>query len=318
MKALFAICLVALAAVVSFGAPRLALAQSDAYKQHLDNGVKLYQDQNYQGAIVEFEAAYQERPKASPLVNLALCYKKLFKYPKAIATLETALAKHGDTMEASDKQAARDAIAEMKQLLGYASVRVSPPGATVTVDGEAASGEVLSKPIPLAPGQHTFGASMPGYVAAQQQVTIASGEQPQAVTLTLARISGTAPPPEVGPPIGPRTDKPTPKRKLGLLITGAVLAAFGVVNAAIGVVFVASDQCVSGACTTSFSNTKPNLGPQKAAGAVALVTGGVLIAAGVPMMVIGAHKSAPRPVKPAAIRPFFLVGPSRAEMVLTF
>src|SRR5262249_17820800 len=110
-------------------------AASPEYKQHMDNGVKLYQDKNYEAAIAEFTAAYRVKAKASPLLNISLCHKALFQYPKAIEALETALSKHGDTMEASDKKAAQDAIAEMRALLAYGKVEVRPPNAIASLDG---------------------------------------------------------------------------------------------------------------------------------------------------------------------------------------
>ncbi|HRI64617.1 MAG TPA: tetratricopeptide repeat protein, partial [Polyangium sp.] len=81
-------------------------SSADTYKQHMSNGVKLFNDGNFGAAVAEFEAAYAERPRASPLVNLALCHKSLFQYPKAIAALERALELHSDTMEAEDRAAA--------------------------------------------------------------------------------------------------------------------------------------------------------------------------------------------------------------------
>src|SRR5262249_16357848 len=96
----------AVASPIAMILERPALAQEAAYKEHMDNGVKLYADQNYEGALVEFKAAYKARPKASPLTNIALCYKSLFKYPKAIAALEKATTEHGDEMDPADKQAA--------------------------------------------------------------------------------------------------------------------------------------------------------------------------------------------------------------------
>src|SRR4051794_26654217 len=85
--------------VAVIAAPAAAMAQGDAYKQHMDNGVKLFHDQNYSAAITEFRAAYEARPNPNPLVNIALCEKAVFHYPKAIAALEAVLAKHGDAME---------------------------------------------------------------------------------------------------------------------------------------------------------------------------------------------------------------------------
>ena len=45
----------------------------------------------------------------SPLLNVALCEKALFRYPLAIAALERALSEHGEEMSAKDKKAASDA-----------------------------------------------------------------------------------------------------------------------------------------------------------------------------------------------------------------
>src|SRR5438477_7435815 len=65
--------------------------EAPGYKQHMENGVKVYEDKNYEAALVEFEAAYGIKKKPGPLLNIALCHKKLFNYPKAIRALETAL-----------------------------------------------------------------------------------------------------------------------------------------------------------------------------------------------------------------------------------
>src|SRR5690349_18824054 len=94
-------------AIVCVLAPAVAAAQTDAeaaYKQHMKNGVKLYQDANYRSAIAEFEAAYAAQAKPSPLINIALCEKALFHYPRAIEALERALSKHEAQLTPADKK----------------------------------------------------------------------------------------------------------------------------------------------------------------------------------------------------------------------
>ena len=182
-----ALCAAVLTAVLALGlaAPATAFAQDaraaeDAaarYKLHMANGVKLYQDKNYQAAIAEFEAAYAAQPKPSPLTNVALCHKAQFRYPKAIATLERALAAHGEGMSAADKKQVTDAIAEMKGLLGFVEVTVVPAEATIAVDGEALPAGAARQPIPLGPGEHTLAAEAPGYARAEQKVTVTSGNE---------------------------------------------------------------------------------------------------------------------------------------------
>lgn len=179
----------ALAASVAL-APSSALAQADEYKQRMDKGVKLYLDKNYEAAIVEFKAAYNARPKGSPLVNISLCYKSLFDYPKAILALEEALAKHSDTMDEPTKKAAQDAIVEMRDLLAYVTVQVSPAQATLTIDGEDLPASALKAPIPLGPGPHRIIARAEGHASAEESVTLASGEKDHVVKLALTPDKG--------------------------------------------------------------------------------------------------------------------------------
>jgi tetratricopeptide (TPR) repeat protein len=145
----------ALAFVIALAASGAAQAQApattgDTYKQHMANGVKLYTDHDYAAAVAEFQAAYEAKPSANPLVNIALCDKEMFHYPEAIGVLITALARHGDGMDAADKAAAEQAISEMHALLGKVTVTVQPPGAKVLVDGEEVK---IDRPIELGPGK---------------------------------------------------------------------------------------------------------------------------------------------------------------------
>lgn len=171
-------------------APSPAFAQVDEYKQRMDKGVRLFQDKNYEAAIVEFREAYNARPKASPLVNISLCYKGLFNYPKAIAALEEALAKHSDTMDEGTKKAAESAIVEMRDLLAFITIEVTPKDASITIDGDDLPEGALDKPIPLGPGPHRVGARAAGHAGSEQTITLASGEKDRKVRIALTPDKG--------------------------------------------------------------------------------------------------------------------------------
>jgi hypothetical protein len=162
-------------ALIALHAPA-AWAQGDPYKLHMENGVKLYNDRNYPAAVAEFTAAYDARPRANPLLNIALCEKALFHYPKAIAALSTALGKHGDTMDPADKKASEDAIKEMRALLGTVTVKLSPPQATLVVDGEELPAGAAKDRLDLGPGAHRIEARADGFAGGDQSVTVASGQ----------------------------------------------------------------------------------------------------------------------------------------------
>jgi hypothetical protein len=203
--------------VAVIATPAAAWAQGDAYKQHMDNGVKLFHDQNYPAAITEFRAAYEARPSPNPLVNIALCEKAVFHYPRAIAALEAAIAKHGDAMDPGDKKAAEEAITEMRGLLGTVTVTVAPQHATVVVDGEELPPGAAHKPIPLGPGAHKIEARAEGFAAGEQSVTVTSGKAAQ-VTFTLVADKAPVPP----PPVTKKDDPPT-RRGFYLLGLGSML-----------------------------------------------------------------------------------------------
>lgn len=161
----------------------------DAYKLHMENGVKLFEDRNYDAARAEFRAAYDARPRANPLINIALAYKAEFKYPKAIEALEKALAQHQDTMSTGDIKAAEGELKDMRALLARVTIVVSPAGAMVAVDGEPLSAAALEQPVPLGPGTHRITASAEGFASIEQRLTVASGEASE-VALTLTPDQG--------------------------------------------------------------------------------------------------------------------------------
>ena len=303
-------------AAVSTLAPRAAHAEVEAYKQHMDNGVKLFTDHNYPAAIAEFQAAYQLKPKASPLINTALCYKAQFKYPKAIETLETALAKHADTMDDADKKAAEDAITEMKALLAYVKVNVTPAEAAVTVDGELQAKNAEQK-VPVAPGVHRIGAKLDGYTGSEQEISVASGDQKE-LTLTLTAASAT--PADAKDP-GKPVKKPPTRYSTSLMVMGIVVSAVGFVSGGSGILlYAAANQCAtktapdpSGIC----DDPKRSKG-----GAVALMAVGVVgLGVGIPMAIVGngppAKAKTPPPPTKAAL-PTVLIGPTSAAVRWAF
>lgn len=172
--------------------PNPAFAQAaDEYQQRMDKGIKLYQDNNFDAAIAEFEAAYKISPKPGPLINISLCHKSRFQYPKAIVVLEQALQKHGDSMDAATKKAAEDAITEMRGLLSYVTVTLDPPYATLIIDGEVQPEEAKkAQMIALGPGTHRIGAKAEGYASAEQTITLTSGDKSAKVSLALVPDKG--------------------------------------------------------------------------------------------------------------------------------
>ncbi|MBW2453797.1 MAG: hypothetical protein JRI68_04775 [Deltaproteobacteria bacterium] len=170
--------------------PDPAIREKSAYQRRLDNGVKLYREGNYPAAIAEFQEAYRSEPKASPLINLALSYKKLFRYAKAIEVLEQALAKHTDTMKPEHREAAEREVRELNALLAWVTVTLSPPTAQLFIDNEAVPAAKLSTPIALSPGSHQFRAEADGHKRVEVSRTVTSGMNNAVIALTLVPTTG--------------------------------------------------------------------------------------------------------------------------------
>ncbi len=158
--------------------------------EHFQNGVKLYQDKNYKGALAEFEAAYQLKPGASSLQNIALCLKALFRYAEAADTLEKLLAKHGSEIDEQERAQVESAIHELSSLVGSINVKVSPPNARVTIDGRTIDAKALEKGVRLDVGEHTVAASAPGYATVSHVVRVAGGQTHIPVGIALTPTMG--------------------------------------------------------------------------------------------------------------------------------
>ncbi len=159
--------------------PSAAFCQDDpaleVFRQHMRVGVDFYGQKNYVAAILEFEEAYKAKPKASPLVNMALCHKAMFAYPKAVRALETALEKHTATMTEDEQTAAKKEIDEMRVLLAYVTFKVTPNKFLVVIDNEPYPDAALGKAVSLSPGPHNLKIIAEGYATIEEQVKLASG-----------------------------------------------------------------------------------------------------------------------------------------------
>ena len=164
--------------------------RTELARRHFKNGVKLFQDKNYQGALAEFEAAYELKPGASSLQNVALSLKALFRYAEAARKLDLLLARHGSELSENDRKTVREAVDELNQLVGTIQLRVEPAAARVTIDGRSVSAAERAAGIRLDVGEHTIVAEAAGYDRLVQVVRIPGGKTRLPVDLVLRPVAG--------------------------------------------------------------------------------------------------------------------------------
>ena len=158
----------------------------------MNNGVRLFKAGLWDGAIAEFQAAYDAEPKASPLINLALTHKKLADPVKALEVLEMALAKHRDSMPADQIEAAEREAKEMRALLAFVTVEVRPSLEQVElfVDDHARPGFHPGDELVLPPGMRRFRVRAEGFADAEERVQITSGKKNAPVLMELVPTHG--------------------------------------------------------------------------------------------------------------------------------
>jgi len=148
---------------------------SERARRHFLNGVKLFRDENYAGALAEFEASYSLRPGAGALQNVALSLKALFRYAEAADKLEELVERHGDELSETDRKTALDAITELSALVGTVRFEVKPATARLTLDGRTLSSEEAAQGVRLNVGEHSVSAEAIGYARATRLIRVAGG-----------------------------------------------------------------------------------------------------------------------------------------------
>src|SRR4051812_1169364 len=149
--------------VLALAAPARADNGTDEAKRHFTNGVHLFEDRNFAGALVEFEASFQQNPMAAALQNIAVCQKGLFRYGEAIATLERMLREFVSQFSVDDKKAAEEVIKEMSALLGTIVLQVTPVDAKVSINEGLLAGDAMKSSVRLAAGEYRLAAEAFGY-----------------------------------------------------------------------------------------------------------------------------------------------------------
>jgi hypothetical protein len=185
---------IVLAALVSWGS--LAIGAGNVHaedredaRRHLRGGVTLYNEGNYEAALVEFEASFAKLASAAALQNIALCQTKLFRYVEAIDTLERLQTSFGAALSQDESQSVEEALRNLSQLVGTLTLRVEPRSAWVTVDGRRLTPEELAQPLRLSSGRYRIEAGAANHVPKSQTVKVAGGEA-RTVRIDLQRAVG--------------------------------------------------------------------------------------------------------------------------------
>ena len=162
-------------------------------KKHFQRAVSLYEEQDFRGALAEFQRAYEIAPNYKVLYDVAQSHYQLQGYSKAIDVFEQYLKSGDRDIPRARRVEVEEALARLRTRVAVMTISVNVATAEVTVDDELVATQAGSATIRVNAGQHRVGVTAKGYVAASKVVTLV-GEDKTDVHLDLEREVDTSSP----------------------------------------------------------------------------------------------------------------------------
>ncbi len=157
-------------------------------RERFDRGLKLFDQGDDDGALVEFERAYELVPHPLVLYNIGLVQIELGRPVEAVRTLDRVLAQPG-SLSAAQIAHARDMRAKAAARIGKLDVRVDVPGARLELDGVDVGKTPLERPLEVASGTRTLTVVARGHHPSHHRVSIAGGAT-EVVNVQLEPLEG--------------------------------------------------------------------------------------------------------------------------------
>lgn len=162
--------------------------EADEAVAHFNKGVQLYDDENYEGALVEFETAYQASHNYKLLYNIGICQTLLKDFPAAVRTFTRYLEEGGTDIAAPRKAEIQDRLSKLAQQTTPVKIATNAPGGSqVTIDDLAIGDTPLPDTVPVKIGRRVFAITSNGRTVSKT-VDVVSG---QTMTVDLQFKAGS-------------------------------------------------------------------------------------------------------------------------------
>lgn len=171
----------ALAATPVFAQPAGGGAITEA-QEHFKRGAELYDEDNFRGALIEFQRAYELAPSYRILFNIGQVEMELQNYAGALRAYQRYLREGGPDVPAARVTQVTQEIERLKGRVGELVIETTP-GAEILIDEISVGFAPLPEPAAVNTGRHHIAVHVPGKdpvtrvvdVAGQQRLTVALG-----------------------------------------------------------------------------------------------------------------------------------------------
>jgi hypothetical protein len=299
-------------------------------KERFERALTLYDDHDYDAALVEFHRAYDLAPSYKILYNIAKIERVQNKYSAALTNFQRYLELGGAEVPADRRDEVQKEVAVLKTRVAFLTIKTNVDGADVYIDDDPICSEravastcigktPLQAPVIVNPGRRKVSISKRGYITAASGVSVAGGDT-VAVNLELVDIRPKA------VDNGPRDRAIVSWVATGVLAAGA--GTMGVLtltkknryNDDLNLPPCANQTINSNSCLTDPSSTLSS--DQSQVKTLALVTdiltGAAVVAAGISIYftakAVGHHDTEAPPAPAVGLR----MGPGAAALIGSF
>jgi hypothetical protein len=157
---------------------------------HFERGVKLYEEQDWRGALIEFERAYGIAPRYAVLFNIAQARYQLLDYAGTLDAFQRYLVEGGDALTPARSAQVQASITELRGRVARLTVTTNVAGAEITIDDAPVGVTPLAGPLVVSAGRRKVVALKPGRVNAVRFVDIAGGDTAD-IILELHEVPAT-------------------------------------------------------------------------------------------------------------------------------
>jgi hypothetical protein len=149
----------------------------DPARHSWDTAKQLADANDYKGALVEFQRAYDLSQNPRVLYNVGVVEKLLTHYARAVSAWNRELTEGSGKLTPGEVSELNNDIAIVKQFVTSIDVTANEADATLSIDDYAVGKTPFSASVPIDVGKHTLKLSKSGFVDAVQQVEVASGQK---------------------------------------------------------------------------------------------------------------------------------------------
>ena len=172
--------LTTLAVLISFiFATNAYPAETDAAKakKHFIQGVALYNESNFEAALIEFAASYKYKNNWKVKYYIGIAYQALHRFVEAEKELKAYIEEGGNDIPKNKKAKAEEVLSQLAGVIGSVMLEANVEGALIYMDGKSVGKTPLAGPLSLDVGHYEVEVKKKGYETYTTEIDLPGGEE---------------------------------------------------------------------------------------------------------------------------------------------